>query len=93
MEKDHQWDIKIIGFWSICSVRTKEWGLVKLENRRLQKHLTSALQYLGGSCPEEGSRNFTGVHNRRMRVSKHNLKKDKFRLDIRKKLRTMRTTK
>ena len=64
--------------------------MFSLEKRRLRGDLIAAFQYLKEAYKQEGSQLFTRVDNGRTRGNGFQLKKGRFRLDIRGKFFTMR---
>lgn len=64
--------------------RLGEPGLFKLETRKLRVNLMAAFWYLWGASWGNGTGLFSEVHNSRVRVSGHKLKRGRFHLDIRK---------
>ena len=70
--------------------RLRELGMLSLEKRRLQGDLVAAFQYLKESYKKDGEVLFTRVDNDRTRGNGLKLKEDRFRLDIRRKLFTVR---
>jgi len=65
-------------------------GLFNLEKRRLWGDLIPAFQYLKGACKKAGEGLFTRACSDRMSTNGFKLKEGRFRLDIRKKIFTVR---
>ena len=65
-------------------------GLCSLERRRLWEEMRAALQYLKGVCKKEGGRLFSTICCDGTRGNGFKLKDGRFRVDVRKKLFTMR---
>jgi len=65
-------------------------GLFSLERRRLWEDLIAAFQYLKGSCKKAGEGLFTRACSGRTRGNGFKQKEGMLRLDIRKKLFTVR---
>jgi len=70
--------------------RLRELGLFSLEKRRLRGHLVAAFQYLKGAYEKAGEGLFTRARSESRRGNDFKLKEGIFRLDIRKKLFTLR---
>ena len=77
----------IQGMEHLCEDRLRELGLFSLEKR---KPLIVAFQYLKGGYKKEGDRLFSRVCCNRMRRNGFKLKEGRFRLDIKKKIFTVR---
>ena len=70
--------------------RLRELGLFSLEKRRLQGDLIAAFQYLKGPNRKAGEGIFIKACSDRMRGNGVNLEEGRLRLDIRKKIFTVR---
>lgn len=64
--------------------RLRELGVFSLENGRLRGDLINVYKYLKGGCQEDGTRLFSVVPSKRMRVSGHKPKHRKFWKNLRK---------
>ena len=73
-----------------CEDRLKDPGLFSLEKRRLQGDLIGTFQYLKGDYKQEENLPITWENNDRTRENIFNLKKGRFRLDVREKFFTER---
>ena len=73
--------------------RLGELGLFSLEKRMLRRDLVVAFQCLKGACKKDGDRLFSRACHDTTRGNGFKLKEGRFRLDIRKKLFTMRVVK
>jgi len=73
--------------------RLRELGLFSVEKGRLQGDLRAAFQYLKRAYRKDGEGLFARVCSDRTRGNGPKLKESRFRLDIRKKLFTMRVVK
>ena len=70
--------------------RLRELGMFSLEKRRLWGDLIVDFQYLKEAYKKDGEGLFPQVDNNRTRGNGLKLKEDRFRLDIRKKIFTVR---
>jgi len=73
-----------------CEDRLRELGLFSLEKGKLQGDLRVAFQYLKRGCKKEGDKLFSTVCDDRRRGNDFKLKEGRLRLDIRKKIFTLR---
>jgi len=73
-----------------CEERLRELGLLILERRMLLGDVIAAFQYLKGACKKAGKGLFTRAQSDRTRGNSIRLKGDRFRLDTRKKIFTVR---
>ena len=64
--------------------------MLSLEERKLQRDLIVAFQYLKGAYKQEGERLFTRLDSDRTRGNGLKLRQGRFRLDIRRKFFTQR---
>jgi len=76
-----------------CEERLGELGRLSLEKRRLWGDLTAAFQYLRWAYRKDEDRLFSRACCNRTRDDGFKLKEDERRLDVRKKLLTMRVVK
>jgi len=84
----------IQGLEPLCwEERLGELGLFSLEKSRLQGDLRAAFQYFKGTSKKDGDRPFSRACTDRTRGDGFKLKEGRFRLDIRKKLFTVRVVK
>ena len=70
--------------------RLRELGLFSLEKRRLWRDPIMVFQYLKGAYRKDGERLFIRAGSKRTSGNSFELKEGRFRLDIRKKLFTVR---
>ena len=70
--------------------RLRELGLFSLEKRRHQGDLIAAFQHLKGAYRKAGEGLFIRASSNRMRRNGFKLEEGRFRLDIRKKILTLR---
>jgi len=73
--------------------RLRELGLFSLQKRRLWGDLIAALQYLVGAYRKDGENVFRRACCDRTRTNGFKLREGRFRLDIRKKVFTLRVVK
>ncbi|PKU44659.1 hypothetical protein llap_5048 [Limosa lapponica baueri] len=92
LERDQQRAMKMIrGPEHLsCEDRLRELGLFSLENRRLQRNLIAAFQYVKGAYRRDGEGLFIREWSDRTRGNGFKLKEGRFRLDTRKKFFTVR---
>jgi len=76
-----------------CEERLRDLGLFSLEKRRPRGDLIAAFQYLTGACKKDGDKLFSRACCKTTRGNSFKLKEGRFRLNIRKKLFTMRVVK
>ena len=73
-----------------CEDRLRQLGLFSLEKRRLRAQFIEAFQYIKRAYMKHGERFFKRAGSDRTRGNGFNLKENRFRLDVRKKLFTVR---
>ena len=73
-----------------CEDRLRELGLFSVERRRFREDLIAAFQYLKGTYRKAGEGLCIRECRDRMRDNGFKLKEGRFRLDVRKKLFTVR---
>jgi len=73
-----------------CEERLRQLGLFNLEIRRLWEDLTATFRYLKGAYRKDAERLLITKCSDKTRSNDFKLKKDRFKLDIRRKLLTMR---
>lgn len=66
-----------------CEERLGDQGWFSLQKRWLQRDLIDAPHCLYGNDQGEGTGLFTEIHSGRVRVKRHKLKQEGFRLDVR----------
>ena len=77
----------------LCEERLRDQGWFSLEKRWLQRDLIAAPHCLHQSNRGEGPRLFTAMHSGRVRVNRHKLKQEGFRLDVGRSFFSTRTVK
>jgi len=82
-----------IKLYCIYRIRQRELRLLSLEKRRLPGDLMAAFQYLNRDYRKDGDKCFSSACCDRTRGSVFKLKEDRFRLDKRKKVLTVRVVK